>query len=364
MAITFTANPDYLSLASVIGVNNSGLVNLSILGATNAGPAEFLGAPYSTTLTSDAGGDTKLNIGETFTLARTPNPGTIGGTPQTLNLTMVGSGTLTSLGTGPIPREIIIGRIAATDTTPARDVIIFPNSDGPSGLLGSVGSLVEVTVSTQAVGFDFETLAPLCFASGTMLATPDGLRAIEDLVAGDLMKTKDNGPQPIRWIGSRMIGANELAQHENLRPIRIRAGALGENTPSSDLIVSPQHRILVRSKIAIKMFDSAEVLVAAKQLLQLDGVDIAYDMENVEYFHLLFDQHEVVFSNGAETESLYTGPQAIKSVGAAALEEIYAIFPELKEADYEAVGARPLLSGREGRKLAMRHIQNRRELVS
>ncbi|MGF1973931.1 hypothetical protein, partial [Staphylococcus aureus] len=72
----------------------------------------------------------------------------------------------------------------------------------------------------------------------------------------------------------------------------------------------------------------------------------------------------VVLSNGAETESLYPGPQAMKSVGAAALEEIFAIFPELGDADTLAVPpARVLATGRQGRKLAQRHHQNNRALV-
>lgn len=91
---------------------------------------------------------------------------------------------------------------------------------------------------------------------------------------------------------------------------------------------------------------------------------MACDLAKVEYFHILFDQHEVVLSNGAETESLYPGPQAMKSVGPAALEEIVAIFPELSDDSKLPVPpARMLATGRQGRKLAMRHHQNNRALV-
>lgn len=112
------------------------------------------------------------------------------------------------------------------------------------------------------------------------------------------------------------------------------------------------------------MFGTDEVLIAAKQLLQLDGIDIADDLAEVEYFHMLFDQHEVVFSNGAETESLYTGPMILKSVGRKALGEIFAIFPELQDRDYVPISARLLPSGRQARKLAIRHIQNGKALVA
>lgn len=204
----------------------------------------------------------------------------------------------------------------------------------------------------------------VCFGRGTLILTANGEVAIEDLSVGDLVMTRDRGPQPIRWIGSRKLGTMSLAAHPNLRPIRIKAGALGEGLPATDLLVSPQHRVLVRSKIALKMFGTPEVLVAAKQLVLLDGIDIADDVAEVEYFHMLFDRHEVVISNGAETESLYTGPQALTSVGKAALEEIFTLFPELTDPSYIPQPARLLPSGRQARKMGMRHLQNNRSLVT
>lgn len=216
------------------------------------------------------------------------------------------------------------------------------------------------------VGFnaDIADLEIPCFTRGTLIRTADGDIAIEDLRVGDLVATKDHGLQPIRWIGSRRLGSTALRAAPHLHPIRIRAGALGAGLPQQDLIVSPQHRVLVRSKIAQKMFDTFEVLVAVKQLLQIEGIDIVEDLAQVEYVHILFDRHEVVFSNGAETEALYTGPQALKSVGKAAAAEILALFPELADPDHIAVPARPLPSGRMGRKLAIRHVQHDRCLVS
>lgn len=204
-----------------------------------------------------------------------------------------------------------------------------------------------------------------CFVRGTMIETEFGAIAVENLSEDMRVWTRDNGLQPIRWIGSRRLGADALARNEELKPIRIRAGALGNGTPTQDLIVSQQHRILVRSRIALKMFGSHEVLVAAKQLLQIPGIDIVTDTVEVEYFHFLFDRHEVVLSNGAETESLFTGPEALKALGPAVAQEIFTLFPELKnrEAGYVPAGARHLASGRMGRKLAVRHLQNGRALV-
>lgn len=113
------------------------------------------------------------------------------------------------------------------------------------------------------------------------------------------------------------------------------------------------------------MFSADEVLVAAKHLLEIDGIEIADEVTQVEYFHIFFDRHEVVFSNGAETESLHTGPQALKSLGQAARDEIFTLIPELREQDSMdgRQSARALVSGRMGRQLALRHNKSHHELV-
>lgn len=231
---------------------------------------------------------------------------------------------------------------------------------------------VQSTANAVAITLDNDTTAPLeltddevfCFVAGTMIETRNGLVAVEHLKAGDEVLTRDHGFQPIRWIGSVKLSGAALARQPKLRPIRIQAGALGENTPSSDLLVSPQHRILVRSKIAVRVFGALEVLVPAKQLLQLDGIDYAEDLAQVEYFHFLFDRHEVVMSNGAATESLFTGPQALKAVGKAAREEILALFPQFADADFRPEPARIIGSGRQSRKLALRHATKGHALIS
>lgn len=202
-----------------------------------------------------------------------------------------------------------------------------------------------------------------CFVAGTMIEAKNGPIAVEDLGIGDMVLTRDEGYQPIRWIGTARIPAVTLSRKPNLRPIRIKAGALGEDVPSSDLLVSPQHRILVRSRIAQRMFGTIEVLVAAKQLLQLDGIDYD-DVASVEYVHILFDKHQVVVSNGAETESLFTGPQALEAVGEAARAEILELFPMLDDVGAIAEAARTIPSGRQARKLTMRLMQNKQAVVN
>ncbi|MDO5369102.1 Hint domain-containing protein [Paracoccus sp. (in: a-proteobacteria)] len=192
-----------------------------------------------------------------------------------------------------------------------------------------------------------------CFTAGVRLATAKGQRPVEKLSVGDLVETADNGLQPIRWIGNRTLDAVDLAAMPRLRPIRIRKGALGDRLPKRDLLVSPQHRMMVRSAIAQKLFGTGEVLVAARHLLALDGVEVAEDVTEITYVHLLFDRHEVVYAEGAQSESLYTGEQALRAVGEGARAEILALFPEL--AERTAPGARMFLNGRQGRDLAAGH---------
>lgn len=201
----------------------------------------------------------------------------------------------------------------------------------------------------------------VCFVAGTMIRTAQGEVAVEDLCAGDLVMTRDNGLQPIRWIGA---SRQRLAPGSPVQPVRIRAGALGQGVPRADLLVSPQHRMLVRSAIARKMFGTDEILVAAKQLQQIDGIGIADALREVVYVHFLFDTHQIVYANGAESESLFAGAEALKLVGRKARAEIYALFPELRALGDGPVPARLLASGRLGRKLAVRHAQNAKPLIN
>lgn len=161
-----------------------------------------------------------------------------------------------------------------------------------------------------------------------MIDTREGARPIEELRAGDQVLTVDRGAQALRWTGSRSL---DLRGNEHLRPVRIAAGALGQGLPLADLVVSRQPRVLVRSAIARRMFGADEVLVAAKHLVSLPGIEVVEDAAQVTYIHLLFDRHELVTSNGAVSESLFTGPEALKGVSEAARAEILGLFPRLAE---------------------------------
>lgn len=196
-----------------------------------------------------------------------------------------------------------------------------------------------------------------CFTPDCLIETERGQVAADQLRRGDRVITEDHGARPILWIGQRDLSARELSQAPHLRPIRIRAGALGDGLPRRDMTVSPQHRLLMRSPITQRMFGAPEVLVAAKALLDLPGISRVTTDAPVRYIHFLLDQHHLVRANGALTESLYTGRQALKSVGSAARAEIFALFPELRLTDTPPP-VRPLVPGRKARQLAARHQRN------
>ncbi|WP_234417141.1 Hint domain-containing protein [Loktanella sp. Alg231-35] len=231
------------------------------------------------------------------------------------------------------------------------------NESGPNTIV--VDQIV--TGPTNASG-DFTDVP--CFASGTMIETLQGPVRVEDLQIEDQVHTYDHGYKPIRWIGSCDLSQSQLQANPKLKPIVIRADALGAGYPKQDLIVSPQHRVLVSSVIAMRMFDSRDVLIPANKLLSLSGVEISEDSpDGVEYWHILFDDHEVIWSNGASTESLHLGPEALKAVSLDARVEIQSLFPEICSADFKPVSARHIPEkGRMMKQLVQRHQANNKPL--
>ena len=175
---------------------------------------------------------------------------------------------------------------------------------------------------------EIEAIIP-CFTPGTMIATPKGERRVEDLEVGDRVITRDNGIQEICWLGRRDLTGIEMLRASHLQPVMIRQGALGNGLPERDMMVSPNHRVLVANDKTALYFDEREVLVAAKHLTGLEGVD-RVEISKVSYIHFMFDQHEVVLSDGAWTESFQPGDQTLDGLGNAQRNEIFELFPELK----------------------------------
>ncbi len=193
--------------------------------------------------------------------------------------------------------------------------------------------------TSSATAFVTADIVP-CFVAGTLIDTPGGPVPVETLTPGDMVLTRDSGPQPLRWIGRRTVPARG-----DLAPIRIAAGTFGDH---DTLMVSPQHRVLVRDGLAELLFGEPEVLVAAKHLVN-DRTVLRRPGGLVSYVHLLFDRHEIVFSAGLPTESFQPGPQACAAFAEDAMAELCRIFPELDLATGAGYGAaaRPTLKSYE-----------------
>ncbi len=198
----------------------------------------------------------------------------------------------------------------------------------------------------------------VCFTRGTHILTPAGERAVQNLSVGDRIVTRDHGVQAIRWIGSTRLPANALAARPDLRPVRIAAGALGPNTPVRDLSLSRQHRVLVRDWRADVLFGSPDgVLTPAFTLINdttvrvVDDSATYKDVGGVEYFHIAFDTHEVIYSEGLETESFHPAADTVSILTQPQREELYAIFPALEHGIADMTSARLGLKGRDGHAL-------------
>jgi hypothetical protein len=159
-----------------------------------------------------------------------------------------------------------------------------------------------------------ETGGVICFTPGTRIETPEGPRLVEALREGDMVQTKDDGAQPIEWVGSRRMSGARLFAMPHLRPIRISAGALGIDRPQSELLVSPGHRMLVKGRVAQALFNTSEVLVAARDLVNNRTVVVDVMAREVTYIHLLLPRHQVLWANGVETESFHPAGTALSTL--------------------------------------------------
>jgi hypothetical protein len=237
--------------------------------------------------------------------------------------------------------------IALVDTGPGGGILSFYDIgggttgitavDGPAS--GATSTNIAGTAANQSIQFnkDGDRLdgpltpgAAVCFASGTLIDTPEGPRPVEDLHEGDLVVTRDHGPQPVVWHGRQWFSASDLRARPNLCPVRIPAGAISDGLPRRDLVVSPQHRVLLSGGWVELMTGEAECLVPAAHLARAD-TRVAQELpaDGVTYHHLLLGRHEIIYAEGQESESFHVGAGALTALGSPQLAELDAIFPGL-----------------------------------
>ena len=214
---------------------------------------------------------------------------------------------------------------------------------------GSWPQIQSIDVTSVTDGYhgamtqdDFQSF--VCFTRGTLIKTDQGERPIEDLAAADMVLTMDHEYQPIRWIGS-----SKRAAKGDLAPILIRKGALGNDR---DLRVSSQHRMLLQGWQAEMLFGEVEVLATAKSLLN-DHSILRDEGGEVEYFHMLFDRHEIIYAEGCLSESFHPGKQGWNALDRATRDEILTLFSQLADGNFNDYGsaARMSLKHKEGKLL-------------
>ncbi|SFA97164.1 Hint domain-containing protein [Poseidonocella pacifica] len=197
-------------------------------------------------------------------------------------------------------------------------------------LYSQTGEVMTVRTTTNFV----------CFATGTRIATREGDRAVETLTPGDMLMTADHGAQPLLWRGERHLDFKAGASPSE-RPVEIKAGALGDGIPARRLVVSPQHRLILQDK-------RREMLAPAIAFARARGIRRMEGRQTVRYHALLLARHEILYAEGARTESFYPGPWGIDRLAPIQRLEVISARPSLLSAAAGAYGphAREVISRR------------------
>jgi Ca2+-binding RTX toxin-like protein len=225
-----------------------------------------------------------------------------------------------------------------------RATVTYDTEDAEAGTVDFLDADGKVTGSLTFTNIEkvIEEKVVPCFTPGTMILTDAGEVAVEEIEVGDRIQTLDHGTQLVRWIGSRHLDAADLQARPAYYPVQILAGALGPDLPRCDLLVSPQHRMLLSGGYAEMLFGAPEVLAAAAHLVNDRTVKRAHP-KGISYIHLMFDRHEIICANGAWTESFQPGDLTLSGMGDAQRTELLALFPEAEVVGESFAAARPSL---------------------
>ena len=205
-------------------------------------------------------------------------------------------------------------------------ILTFPN--------GESITLQGVTPDQVDTGAELGSMGIVCYVSGTMIRTERGEVAVEHLTDYDKVLTAQGGYEPILWRDHTRVTLAQQKAAENLRPVRIKPQALGND---SALFVSQQHCMVVQ-------IEGKDQFIRAKHLAEFtDMAHIAKPKSDVTYHHILLPEHAVIYANGAASESFYPGPQSLKMLSLKAMSSLVtAISPKATEGLAAAYGQRCL----------------------
>ena len=208
---------------------------------------------------------------------------------------------------------------------------------GPPGSWPPVGTPLTVIATSEgppntagpgAVAYD-DYVAPICFVTGTRIATPGGARPVETLAAGDLVLTRDHGAQPLLWAGRTEVGGTLRAQRPEFAPVCIEPDALGPGLPARPLWLSRQHRVMLGGWRMDLHFGAPEVLVPAGALTDTPGIGFDEMPGRWSYHHLMCPAHEILSAEGVPCESFLPTDHALALLPPAMQLSLMAALPAL-----------------------------------
>jgi hypothetical protein len=206
-----------------------------------------------------------------------------------------------------------IARVLTVDSTPGADpfdsatthfLFIVPSASAQPGVGdgGTVGNLASNAVTAGYWNLQFNGPAPLfCFVGDTIIATADGQKAVQDLAAGEMVRTASGAMAPVRWVGASTV-SRVFADPARVLPVRVKAGALGENLPVNDLLVSPGHALLLDGVLV-----QAGALVNGTSIVTETAMPVVFT-----YYHVQLDSHDVLLAEGVAAESFLDGAEDMR----------------------------------------------------
>ena len=292
------------------------LASLNLGGLINQNVLNDLDPAVTGTITGDDGTLDASDTGSSrFTLAGSSDPQT---------LTYIGGGTISTLGFGGIT---LLSNPIAIFEAGGQLYFYLPKGLPP---LSAITFRIDISANT---GIGLPDFVP-CFASGTRIMTSKGNIAIENIRVGDYVIGTDGCHHQVLWRGEKRINLAELGSdaYARLVPVRIQGSTSTGLAPREDLVVSQQHRILLRHPAAEYLFGLDGGFAAAKCLVGTLA-HYAYEMESVTYHHILCGEHVTLLANGVEAESLFLGDLTLRSIRPEIRKEIELLFPELCDPD-------------------------------
>lgn len=212
---------------------------------------------------------------------------------------------------GPLNFQAVVSGSGPNTIT----TITVSDNSLPVGTVTLSGNYSHAHFALSETGhIDTLTTDAACFMAGTMVCTPIGEVAVETLKRGDLVLTSDGQMKPVSWLGVQTI-STRFADKIRVWPIRIRAGALAENVPSRDLLLSPDHAVLIQG-----------ALIQAGALVNGASIVCETDVPEVfTYYHVEVDDHSLILAENTPAETFVDNVDRLNFDNWA---EHHALYPE------------------------------------